>query len=64
MELPEFYTAQDVMKMLRIGSNATFYRMKKRGDIPQPIQISRSHALWPKAEFDTFLKEKRGGVNV
>jgi predicted DNA-binding transcriptional regulator AlpA len=64
METPEFYNTSDIMRILRIGSRSSLYRMRQRKDIPAPIQITRSHYLWPKKEFDAFLAEKQGAENV
>lgn len=55
---PKFYTPQQVMELLHVGSKGTLYRMRKRGDIPEPLVVTRSHLVWPKAEFDAFFAAK------
>jgi hypothetical protein len=39
------YTISELMKELNITSRATFWRRRKKGDIPPP-DLSHGHPIW------------------
>ncbi len=55
-EVKVFYTAKEVMALLRVTGKSTLYRLVKRKAIPAPIKISNTIRLWNKKELDSFLK--------
>jgi len=53
---PEFYTIQDVARMLRVTPR-TVDRLAARGEIPSATKVGGSK-LWPRSAVDTFLSRQ------
>jgi excisionase family DNA binding protein len=52
-----YYKTKEVASLLRL-SESTVYRMARRGDLPSPIQLSRSSVRWSKRSIDNFITAK------
>ena len=51
-----FFTANELMETLKVKSKTTFWRMRKRGDVPEP---TIKHPLrWRKSEIDVYYQDK------
>lgn len=50
-----FYTTQEVCDLLGI-CQATLYNRMKRGALPEPLKLNSRLNLWPKKDFDKWLK--------
>ena len=51
-----FFTAAELMQTLKVKSKTTFWRMRKRGDIPEPT--IKNPLRWRKSEIDHYYQER------
>ena len=51
---PEYVTAEDIAEILRI-SIRTVYRLRARGDLPQPIEVSKNIVRWLSSDIREYL---------
>jgi prophage regulatory protein len=43
----------------RVGlSLATLWRLRRRGDLPEPMRLSPGRVGWPESEIDTWLASR------
>ncbi|MBE0434748.1 MAG: helix-turn-helix domain-containing protein [Methylomicrobium sp.] len=52
-----FLTAAELMQTLKVNSKTTFWRMRKRGDVPEPT--IKSPLRWRKSEFESYYQERQ-----
>ena len=55
-----FITTRELMETLKVKSKTTFWRMRKRGDVPQPA--IRNPLRWRKSEIETFYQNRFHGT--
>ena len=51
-----FITADELMKTLKVSSKTTFWRMRKRGDVPKPS--IKKPLRWRSSEVDRYYKDR------
>lgn len=51
-----FLTANELMETLKVNSTTTFWRMRKRGDVPEP-SITKP-LRWKKSEIDAYYQNR------
>lgn len=51
---PEFVSADDVAVILRV-SRRTVFRMRQRGELPPPVEVSRRIVRWRLTELQEHL---------
>ena len=56
-----FITANELMETLKVKSTTTFWRMRKRGDVPKPS--IRNPLRWRKSEIDNFYQNRFHDIN-
>lgn len=51
-----FITADELMKTLKVTSKTTFWRMRKRGDVPKPS--IKKPLRWRSSEVDRYYQDR------
>jgi len=51
-----FITADELMVTLKVTSKTTFWRMRKRGDIPKPS--IKKPLRWRSSEVDRYYQDR------
>ena len=51
-----FITADELMRTLKITSKITFWRMRKRGDVPEPS--IKKPLRWRSSDIDSYYQER------
>ena len=51
---PEFLSADDIATLLRI-SRRTVFRLRQRGHLPQPVEVTRGIVRWRYADIRAYL---------
>jgi predicted DNA-binding transcriptional regulator AlpA len=49
-----FLTANELMETLKVKSTTTFWRMRKRGDVPEPA--IKNPLRWKKSQVESYYQ--------
>jgi predicted DNA-binding transcriptional regulator AlpA len=58
MNQPELIRARELCQILQV-SNSTLWRMRQRGELPKPIQLSKGIIAWEREVICNWLAERR-----
>lgn len=53
--LPEMMTADDLAHILRV-SRRTVFRLRQRGDLPPPVELSPGVVRWKTGEIVAYIE--------
>jgi predicted DNA-binding transcriptional regulator AlpA len=51
-----FITADELMRTLKVTSKTTFWRMRKRGDVPEPS--IKKPLRWRSSDIESYYQER------
>ncbi len=51
---PELISADDIAALLRV-SRRTVFRLRQRGDLPPPVEVSRNIVRWRLSDLRAYL---------
>lgn len=60
---PEFISAEDIAAILSV-SIRTVFRLRARGVLPAPVEVSRNIVRWRRSAIQTYLdslKDRKAG---
>jgi predicted DNA-binding transcriptional regulator AlpA len=52
-----FITADELMRTLKVTSKTTFWRMRKRGDVPEPS--IKKPLRWRSSDIESYYQERQ-----
>jgi len=55
-----FITAHELMETLKVKSKTTFWRMRKRGDVPKPT--IKNPLRWKLSEIENYYQDRLKGI--
>ena len=56
-----FYSHRQVVAVTSL-SPATIYRMRRTGEFPEPVRISKGRVGYPKNVIQDWIAERMGGL--
>jgi len=57
--LPQVVSIREVKRALGL-SQSTLYRMRRAGEFPKPIRLSRARVGWPRAVIERWIANRSG----
>jgi predicted DNA-binding transcriptional regulator AlpA len=55
----EMLNVVEVAALIRVTRNYV-WTLVRRGEIPQPIHVSKRARVWKRSDFDAFFEHRRG----
>ncbi len=59
-KLERHYSWEELQTMLGGISRTTWWRMRRRGEAPDPIRLSPQLHVWAESDINAFLAKRRG----
>lgn len=63
MQIDRRIRATEFMELLSIG-RTKFYRMIKKGEIPQPIRVSDREVFWHESSVKEVVEKHKGNSDM
>lgn len=58
----EFLTLRDVTRMLGRVHPTTIFRMRQRGEFPEPFRLTPGRIAWSRRDIAKWIEGRRGRV--